>query len=225
MNRPYQTVAHKAAQIAAEQTRPTQTDLSQAHGGEQSAPDLTVRWQAVCVLVLTDRPSRCVATHAIDGAMIITCPGQADLDLTDQRIGISRPALVNRLIVRIESVTIGVISVRIVSVIWIRIVEERVPKIPEENEVVEVTMTEPIAAEATVATKTAAGKVAPIKARARPATIKATAKSTPIKSAAEATAVESTPKPATAKAGSTEPPAAAGKSSSSAAAVSLRHCV
>jgi hypothetical protein len=38
----------------------------QAHGCEQSAPDLTVRWQSVCALIFTDRPRRSIATHPID---------------------------------------------------------------------------------------------------------------------------------------------------------------
>jgi hypothetical protein len=132
--------------------------------------------------------------------MIISRTSQPDLDFSDYRIS---SALVTGLIVRIVSVNVGVISVRIVSVIWIRIVKEWVSKIPEESDVVEATMTEPITSKVTVATKTATVKVTPVTA-AKSATVKATAKST------------------AAKAGSTGADAITGKSS---AAVSLRHHV
>jgi len=129
--------------------------------------------------------------------MIISRTSQPDLDSSDYRIS---SALVTGLIVRIVSVNVGVISVRIVSVIWIRIVKEWVSKIPEESDVVEATMTEPITSKVTVAAKTATVKVTPVKAAAKSATVKATA----------------------AKAGSTGADAITGKSS---ATVSLRHHV
>jgi hypothetical protein len=133
--------------------------------------------------------------------MIISRTSQADLNFSGYRIS---SALVTGLIVRIVSVNVGVISVRIVSVIWIRIVKEWVSKIPEENDVVKTTMTEPITAKVTVATKTATVKVTPVKAAAKSATVKSTAK------------------PPAGKAGSTGAGAITGKSS---AAVSLRHYV
>ena len=143
--------------------------------------------------------------------MIISRTSQVDLDFSDYRIS---SALVTGLIVGIVSVNVGVMSVRIISVIWIRIVKEWVTKIAEENDVVEATMTEPITAKVTVATKAATVKVTPIKAAAKSATVKSTA---------EPATVEATAKlAAAAKAGSTGAGAITGKSS---AAVSLRQCV
>ena len=79
-------------------------------------------------LIVTDSSPRSITAHAIDNAVIVACASQADLDLFNQGAGLSGAGLVNRLIVRIVSVLVG-----IVSVIRIGIVIERVPKIPKEN--------------------------------------------------------------------------------------------
>src|SRR5207302_7642160 len=55
---------------------------------------------------------------------------EAELDLSDQGVGVSGAALVNRLLV---SITVRTISVWIVSVIRIGIVKERSPKSPKKT--------------------------------------------------------------------------------------------
>src|SRR5213592_1805768 len=78
--------------------------------------------------------------------MIIACTSQTALDLPNQRVGVSRPAWVTWLIVRIVSVIVivRIIAVGIVPVVWIRIVKERTSKIAKEEEsIVEVAMVEP----------------------------------------------------------------------------------
>src|SRR5437899_770896 len=159
--------------------------LPKAHGCEQSAADLAVRWQAMGALILTDRPSRCIATHAIDRAMIIPCTSEAELDLPNQRVVISSTVLVNRFSVGIVPVTVRIISVGIVSVIRIGIVKERVSKIAKENKsVIEVAMAEPIAA------KAATAKTMAVKAAAKPSTAKSA--STEAAASAKSTATEAT---------------------------------
>src|SRR6266404_1895903 len=87
-------------------------------------------------LIFTDGSPRRITAHAIDRAPIVARTSQAELDLLNQGAGISRIGLVNRLIGRIVSVIVG-----IVSVIRIGIIIERVPKTPEENKpIVEIAM-------------------------------------------------------------------------------------
>jgi hypothetical protein len=167
------------------------------------------------VLICPDRPPRFASAHAIDRAMIVACPSQTELDLSNQRVAVCGTALVTWLIVRIVSVTVRIIAVGIVSVVWVRIVKERVPKIAKEEEpVIEVSMAEPITAKTMVAktitvkaaakasaTKASAAKATTVKAAAKTSAGKTTSKTAPTKAAAaKATAVKATVKPATAKA-------------------------
>jgi hypothetical protein len=174
----------------------------------------------VSVLICPDRPPRFASAHAIDRAMIVACPSQTELDLSNQRVAVCGTALVTWLIVRIVSVTVRIIAIGIVSVVWVRIVKERVPKIAKEEEpVIEVSMAEPITAKTMVAktitvkaaakasatkasaAKASAAKATTVKAAAKTSAGKTTSKTAPTKAAAaKATAVKATVKPATAKA-------------------------
>jgi hypothetical protein len=113
----------------------------------------------VSALIFADRPARSIAVHAIDRTTIIARTGQTELDLPNQRVGVSRIALVNRLIVRIVSVIERIIPVgTVVPVVWIRIVKERISKIvKEEKPILEVAMAETIAAKATAVKAAAKG--------------------------------------------------------------------
>src|SRR5437016_14631635 len=117
--------------------------------------------------------------------MIVACPSQTELDLSNQRVAVCGTALVTWLIVRIVSVIVRIIAVGIVPVVWIRIVKERVPKIAKKEEpIVEVAMAEPITSEA---------------AAAKTITVKATAKATAVKT----TTVKGTAKASTSKTATT----------------------
>jgi hypothetical protein len=96
--------------------------------------------------------------------------------------------------VAIRIVAIGIVTVRIVAVIWIGRVEERVAKIvKEEDPIVEAVMVEPIAAKGTSA------KAAPTKATAMkaPTAVKA---ATAVKSTTDVSAPSTEPAVATATA-------------------------
>jgi|SRR5438876_6158642 len=131
--------------------------------------DLAILWQAVSALIFADRSPCSASAYAIDRPMIISCTSQTELDLPNQRVGISRTALVNRLIGRVISVVIRIIV--------IRVVKERMPKIAKEEEpIVEASMVEPIAAKATAkaaTVKTAStGGAAAVKAAATKPAVK-----------------------------------------------------
>ena len=92
----------------------------------------------------------CSRTHdSVDPAVVIACTRQTELDFGNRGTPAGRDTLVTGLIVRIVSVSVAVriipiriIPVRIVSVVGIK---ERITKITEENEFIEVAMAEPIA--------------------------------------------------------------------------------
>jgi hypothetical protein len=144
-------------------------------------------------LKFADRFPRSIAADAIDRAMIIACTSQTELDLSNQRVAVRGTALVTWLIVRIVSVTVRIIAVRIVAVVWIGIVKERGAKIAKEEEpLIEIAVLEPISAKATTKTtaaKSSAAKAAAAKCTAKTSAVKATAKAA-TKAAAEAATAE-----------------------------------
>ncbi len=88
-------------------------------------------------------------THdSVDPAPVIACTRQTELDFGNRGTPTRHDALVNGLIVRIVSIVVRIIFVRIIAVGIISIIvriKERITKITEENEFVEVAMAEPIA--------------------------------------------------------------------------------
>jgi hypothetical protein len=133
--------------------------------------------------------------------MIVASSSETKLDFANHRVGISHPAFVNRFIVRVVSVTIRIITriiaIRIVPVVWIGVVIQRVTKITkEEKPIVEAAIVEPTAAKATSA-KAIITKASSVKTTAKAPTSKASTSKT---STSKTTATEA----AAVKASSTE---------------------
>jgi hypothetical protein len=91
----------------------------------------------------------CSRTHdSVDRSPVIACTRQTELDLPNRGTPTRRDTLVNGLIVRIVSIGVGIIPVGVIAVGIISIVvgiKERITKITEENEFIEMAMVEPIA--------------------------------------------------------------------------------
>src|SRR5207245_11477017 len=108
----------------------------QPHRAEQGRIDPSIDGQAMSAFVSSECAARATANHTIDGTVIVARARQPTLDLQDERnISVSlalvhwrRVALIYRR---------GVVSIRIVAVVRIRIVKRKAEV--EKDEVVETT--------------------------------------------------------------------------------------